>query len=307
VVLRFFARCMASLVLTLAIVLTSRPDAVFAASQESPRQGAASSERAGSKSEAAEAWDAVKDTTDQALLEAFIARYGTTFFADIAKARLKELKAAAAKPPSAQQPPTLSSMPKDGVREQAALFEEDPADAKGRRFDGLVTWRIERVKVDGKPDELEARADAEIPARGLHMTMLLKRNLDPSLPASHVVELRLGFLADVDSRGIANVPGILMKSNLQARGTPLAGLSVKVANGSFLVGLSSASADPERNLKLLLDRAWVDIPIVYGNQRRAILAIDKGMSGQQVFKTVVTAWGQYPAPTRSEGNSDGPR
>src|SRR5450631_2660598 len=49
------------------------------------------------KSEAAEAWDAVKDTTNPALLEAFIKRYGTTFFAEIAKARLDELKATAAK------------------------------------------------------------------------------------------------------------------------------------------------------------------------------------------------------------------
>ena len=54
-------------------------------------------------------------------------------------------------------------MPKDGVREQAVLYEEDPADAKGRQFDGSVIWRTERVKVDGKPDELAARADVEIP------------------------------------------------------------------------------------------------------------------------------------------------
>jgi hypothetical protein len=47
-----------------------------------------------------------------------------------------------------------------------------------------------------------------------------------------------------------------------------------------------------------LERAWFDIPIVYVNQRRAILAIDKGVSGEQVFKTVFTAWGQYPDATQ---------
>ena len=39
--------------------------------------------------------------------------------------------------------------------------------------------------------------------------------------------------------GIANVPGILMKQSEQTRGTPLAGLAVKVTNGFFLIGLSS--------------------------------------------------------------------
>jgi hypothetical protein len=302
-VLRFLARFAATFALTLAFFTTPCPDAAFAASQESVQQGAESSDKAAPKSEAAEAWDAIKDTQNPALLEAFIARYGTTFFAEIAKARLKELKAAAAKP----QAPTLSPMPKDGVREQAVLYEENPANAKGRQFDGLVIWRTERVKVDGKPDELAARADVEIPSRGLHMTMLLKRNLDPSLPASHVIELRLGFLADVERRGIANVPGILMKPNQQARGTPLTGLSVKVANGFFLVGLSATPADRERNVKQLLEKSWFDIPIVYGNQRRAILAIDKGMSGEQTFKTVITAWGQYPAAVLPESVGDSAR
>jgi hypothetical protein len=34
-----------------------------------------------------------------------------------------------------------------------------------------------------------------------------------------------------------------MKSNEQARGTPLAGLAVKVTDGFFLVGLSNVDAD----------------------------------------------------------------
>jgi len=295
-VLRCLARVAATLVLTPTLVLMALPGFAVAAPPDSPQQSAGSPERAAPKSEAAEAWDAVKDTKNPALLEAFIARYGTTFFADIAKARLKELKAAAAKP----QTPVPSPMPKDGVREQAVLYEEDPADAKGRQFDGSVIWRTERVKVDGQPDELAARADVEIPSRGLHMTMLLKRNLDPSLPASHVVELRLGFLADVDARGIANVPGILMKANQQARGTPLAGLAVKVTEGFFLVGLSNVAVDRARNLKLLVEKPWFDMPIVYGNQRRAILAIEKGGSGDQVFKTVAATWGPYPASTQPE-------
>jgi hypothetical protein len=84
-----------------------------------------------------------------------------------------------------------------------------------------------------------------------------------------------------------------MKSNEQARGTPLAGLAVKVTDGFFMVGLSDVAADRERNLQTL-ERGWFDIPIVYANQRRAIAAIEKGESGEQAFKAAFAAWGQYP-------------
>jgi formylglycine-generating enzyme required for sulfatase activity len=43
-------------------------------------------------SEAAEAWGAAKDTINIAVLESFIARYKDTFFAELARARLDELK-----------------------------------------------------------------------------------------------------------------------------------------------------------------------------------------------------------------------
>jgi hypothetical protein len=66
-----------------------------------------------------------------------------------------------------------------------------------------------------------------------------------------------------------------MKSNEQARGTPLAGLAVKVTDGFFLVGLSNVEADKQRNLQLLKERSWFDIPLVYANQRRSIIAIEK--------------------------------
>ena len=168
----------------------------------------------------------------------------------------------------------------------AILYEEDPS-GQGQQFSGSVIWRTETVKVDGKPDELAARADVDIPSRGLHMTMSLKRNLDPSLPADHVIDLMFKVPGDFDAGGIANVPGVLMKANRQAHPAPLAGLAVKVTEGSFLFELSDALANGrEHNRRLLLERSWFDIPVVYANQRRAILAIEKGGSGKKALRTV---------------------
>ena len=40
----------------------------------------------------------------------------------------------------------------------------------------------------------------------------------------------------------------------------------------------------QRNMQLLKERAWFDIPIIYNNNRRAILAMEKGTPGEQVFE-----------------------
>ena len=66
--------------------------------------------------------------------------------------------------------------------------------------------------------------------------------------------------ADIRLRRRRNVPGLLMKESEQTRGAPLSGLAVKVTNNFFLIGLSAAEADMQRNLQLLKERAWFDIP-----------------------------------------------
>jgi len=296
-------------------------DAPAVGSNDGSRQGAEPPASAAPRSEAAEAWDAVKDTTNPALLEAFVKRYRNTFFAVLAMAQLAELRATAAaktspfgSPPAAGPVPTFPpnsqpAIPTDRTQPRAVLYDEDPSNPAGRQFGGSVIWRTDPIKAEGRPDELAAHADIDIPSRRLRMTISLKRNLDPSLPASHLFELTFRLPADFEGGEVSNVPGILMKSNEQARGTPLAGLAVKVTGGFFLVGLSNVAADRERNLKLLLERSWFDIPIVYANQRRAILAIEKGEPGEQVFKTAFTAWGQnataaQPAAVMPDGGSD---
>jgi hypothetical protein len=76
------------------------------------------------------------------------------------------------------------------------------------------------------------------------------------------------------------------------RGTPLAGLAVKVTDGFFLIGLSNVESGRARNIQLMKERAWFDVPMVYGNQRRAILALEKGSPGERAFADAFAAWGQ---------------
>ncbi len=179
------------------------------------------------------------------------------------------------------------------VAQRVVLYDEDPSDPKGKQYVGSVIWRTEPIKASGnqKPD-IAVRADIEIPDRKFKMTMSFRRNTDTSLPASHTAELTFILPQDFAGGGVGNVPGILMKSNEQARGTPLAGLAVKVTDGFFLVGLSNVDADRARNLQLLKERSWFDMPLVYANQRRAIIAIEKGAPGERAFNEAFAAWGE---------------
>jgi hypothetical protein len=248
--------------------------------------------------EAARAWAATRETTNPSVLEAFIQRYGDSFYASLAHARLDELRAAM-RPPVAAVPSTVAASSKPTgptpAGQRVVLYDEDPADPKGRQYAGTVVWRAEQIKdAAGAPGGLGVRADVNIPDRGLKMTMSFRRNTDATLLASHTAEITFALPPDFADGGVQNLPGILMKANEQARGTPLAGIAVKVVDGVFLVGLSNVQADRARNLQLLKQRAWFDIPIVYKNQHRAILAIEKGPPGEQAFDAAFSAWGEQP-------------
>jgi len=176
---------------------------------------------------------------------------------------------------------------------RAILYEEDLNDPKGKELVGLVVWRTEMINSSGnRASDIAVRADVEIPDRKLKMTMVFQRNADASLPASHTGELTFSLPPDFLGGSIGNIPGILMKTSEQARGTPLGGLVVKITSNVFLVGLSNVDADRERNVRSLKERPWFDIPLVYTNQRRAILAIEKGASGERAFNEAFAAWGE---------------
>jgi hypothetical protein len=179
------------------------------------------------------------------------------------------------------------------VAQRVVLYDEDPSDPKGKQYVGSVIWRTEQVKAAaGQKPDMAVRADIEIPDRKFKMTISFRRNTETSLPASHTAELTFILPPDFAGGGVGNVPGILMKSNEQARGTPLAGLAVKVTDGFFLVGLSNVDADRARNVQLLKERSWFDVPLVYVNQRRAIIAIEKGAPGERAFNDAFAAWGE---------------
>jgi hypothetical protein len=188
-------------------------------------------------------------------------------------------------PPSTQPPPQGA--------QHAVLLEQDPADPQGKHFDGTVTWRTETVSPGpGLAPELEVHGDIVIPERHVTVTLSLRRNTDKALPASHTIQIMFNLPPDFPGDGVSSMPGIFAKASEQSTGTPLAGISVKVTDNYFLLGLSADPTLQQRNVQLLKDQKWFDIAIVYKNNTKAILAVERGPPGDRAFADAFSAWGE---------------
>jgi len=193
-----------------------------------------------------------------------------------------------ASPALGQQP----AMPEASPQGRAVLYEEDANTPAGRSLAGVVEWQL--LPARGKTGTT-ILANVKIPGRPIGLSFLLYRNDDPAVAASHVIDLI--FEPPSDSGGIEQSPGILMKPAENVKGEPLTASSVKLTTNQFVIRLSNAPADLSKNLTLLRDRSWIDIPIVYGNKKRAIIAVEKGLVGIKAFGDMLAS--QAPPPAAS--------
>jgi hypothetical protein len=173
----------------------------------------------------------------------------------------------------------------------AVLYQEDPLDPHGKRYVGTVTWHVEPGVGSGPASLAAIKCDIEIDKQ-MSATLLLRRNSDLELPASHIMEVKFNLPDDAIHSAVDTLKGVNMKTTESARGLALLAQIAKVTPKFFMVALSAADADMKRNVQLLKDLQWFDIPIVYGSGRRAILAIEKGAGGERAFKDAFAAWTQ---------------
>jgi hypothetical protein len=202
-----------------------------------------------------------------------------------------------AKPPNNPDPP---------FKQKAMLYEEDKADAAAKRFVGSVVWRSDMVPVGPeRSPETAVRADVEIPSRRIGVRLSLERNDDKAMLASHTVAIVFTLPPDFPHGGISTIPGVLMQQGESMGGVPLAGRVVKVNNNFFLISLSSIDTEMQRNIRLLKERSWFVIPLVYADGGRAMITIEKGTSGQRAFADAFVMWGDAGAGT-TDASGKGP-
>jgi hypothetical protein len=69
---------------------------------------------------------------------------------------------------------------------RAVLYEEDPADSIGTKYEGAVAWASDDATQSGPA----VRGEITVPARKLTASLTIRRNTDTKLPASHTIEIR---------------------------------------------------------------------------------------------------------------------
>jgi hypothetical protein len=187
------------------------------------------------------------------------------------------------------EPQPLGQNP--AVSQRAVLYEETPDNQSGAAFTANAVWRVESVPgANGQPEEKQLRGDISIPQRQMQVVVLIKRNTDSTLPASHTLEVQFVLPENFSNGGVANVPGLLFKESEDTNGVALEGHAVRVTNDFFLIGLANEQAKKQQNIQLLGERDWMDMPILYENGRRAVLTIEKGVPGNAAFREALAAW-----------------
>jgi hypothetical protein len=177
--------------------------------------------------------------------------------------------------------------------QRAVLYDEDSANPMGKALFGEAVWRVQPEQTaPGRKPEAVVTLDLTIPERGLLLKMSVRRNPDKDAAISHFVEFSFLGSKNLPVDAVVNVLGLLMKKEERSRGTELVGKTIQVAPGVFLFGLSGTATDMEKNVRLLKDQAWLDVPIVYKNGARSILAIEKGRAGDRAIAEAFTQWAQ---------------
>ena len=177
------------------------------------------------------------------------------------------------------------------IGEIAYLYEEGNAGAGATRSNASVAWstKMERLS-DNLPEERVIVASMEVPEKALSMEMEIKRNVDSSISASHIIEIRFKVPDGFSGSGIDNISRFVLKSTEEARGEPLVAVPVKVSEGFFLVAMDNLQQAVDVNTQLLLESSWIDMPISYSTSKRALVTLAKGETGTQVFKDAFADW-----------------
>ncbi|HEX8666241.1 MAG TPA: histidine kinase [Beijerinckiaceae bacterium] len=195
---------------------------------------------------------------------------------------------------SAQGAPGAAPRGDVAVAQRAMLYEENQADPQTpKATQARAVWRLDTLNAgQGQPLETVVRATVDIPDAKMSLNLVLRRNLDQTLPASHTVELSFTTPPGDPARAVRDVGLLQFKNEESVRGTPVAGLPVPVKENLFLIGLSNLPADIERNTELITKRNWIDLPIRFSSGQRAILSFEKGVSGEQLVNEAFGRWRQ---------------
>ncbi|MDQ0564240.1 cytoskeletal protein RodZ [Rhizobium mesoamericanum] len=177
-----------------------------------------------------------------------------------------------------------------GSTEKMFLYEERIGQSSPTAIQGSVVWSLQHETGSDGKQEAAVQATVTVPERNLSAQLTFKRNSDPSLPASHIVEVVFSLPPNFEGGAIESVQRISMKRTEQDRGDALIAVPAKITDDFHMIALNDYPDARKANLDLLANRDWIDIPITYRNGRRALLTMQKGATGGEAFNAAIREW-----------------
>ncbi len=198
--------------------------------------------------------------------------------------------------PNAPRPgsgtPTQTQSGEVAVAQRAILYTEDPANPQQpRAIQGRVFWRLDSESAgQGRPVETIVRATIEVAEAGLALDFTIRRNTDSAFPASHIIGLRFTPAGDPAQNAVREVGVPQFKIEEGERGAPLSAINSALGDNLFVAAMSNVPVEVERNLELILNRLWIDVPVRFASGRRGIITFEKGVSGSQTLADAFGRW-----------------
>jgi hypothetical protein len=154
---------------------------------------------------------------------------------------------------------------------------------------GSTTWSL-IPPVPNQPATVAVKAEADIPDLKMHATMTLRKNTDPTLQATHTIDLKFAFADGAPITGFKDVGLPQMRKEDSTAAEALTSVKVKISDTYFLIALAKGEADTARNLDLMKTRSWFDFPLLLNDDRIAKIVFQKSAEGQAMLDKAFEAW-----------------
>jgi hypothetical protein len=194
---------------------------------------------------------------------------------------------APASPAGAAQSPSAAPAPTAGRAAMLVASADNPQ--KPVVSLGSTVWSL-IPPVPGQPATIAVKADADIPDLKMHATMTLRKNTDPTLQATHTIDLKFAFADGAPITGFKDVGLPQMRKEDSTAAEALTSVKVKISDVYFLIALAKGDTDTARNLDLMQTRAWFDFPLLLNDNRIAKVVFQKSPEGEAMLEKAFDAW-----------------
>jgi hypothetical protein len=168
-----------------------------------------------------------------------------------------------------------------------------------RIYSANVVWRPENV--GGGPGETVGsaiRGDVDIPEAKLKAVLIFRKNTDPTLSASHTINISFKPESGSPVGDVKAIGPIQMRRADAQSGEKLVGIPVPISTNYFLIGLMRG--DPEkRNIQVLRSLSVIDLPLQFADGRLATINLLKGPTGDRIFAEGIDSWATVDQATNT--------